>query len=65
MRQHCLGFVDLGQDALDPVVESLPFFSERKVTGTAGNETHLGPTFEHRKSFADDAERKTHLASRR
>jgi len=65
MRQHCFGFVDLSQDALGSVVESLPFFSQRKVTGTAGNETHLGPAFEHRKPLADDAERKTHLASSR
>lgn len=65
MRQHCLGFVDLSQDALGPVIESLPFFSQCKVTGTAGNETHLSPAFEHREPLADDAERKTHLASRR
>jgi hypothetical protein len=65
MRQRCLGFVDLGKDALSPIVESLPFFSQRKMTGAAGNETHLRPAFEHRKPLADDAERKTHLASRR
>jgi hypothetical protein len=38
MRQHYLGFVDLSQDALGSIVESLPFFSQRKVTGAAGNE---------------------------
>jgi hypothetical protein len=65
MRQHYLGFVDLSQDALGSVVESLPFFSKRKVTGAAGNETHISPAFEHRKSLADDAERKTHLAAGR
>jgi hypothetical protein len=65
MRQHQFGFVDLSQDALGSVVESLPFFSQRKVTGAAGNEAHLGPAFEHRKSLADDAERKTHLAAGR
>ena len=64
MRQHQLGFVDLCQDALGSVVESLPFFSQRKVTGAAGNETHLGPAFEHRKSLADDAERKRPLCLR-
>jgi hypothetical protein len=65
MRQHQLGFVDLSQDTLGPVVESLPFFSQRKVPGAAGNEAHLGPAFEHRKSLADDAERKPHLAAGR
>src|SRR5260370_21834528 len=37
MRQHYLGFVDLSQDSLGSVLESLPFFSQRKVTGAAGN----------------------------
>ena len=65
MRQHCLGFVDLSQDALGPIVESLTFLGQRKMTGAAGNEAHLGPAFEHRKPLADDAKRKAHLASRR
>jgi hypothetical protein len=37
----------LQPDTLGSVVESLPFFSKRKVTGAAGNKTHISPAFEH------------------